>query len=59
LVSGVAPPWELGPSLLLGAVLSVPLAAYAVSRLPVRRITLAIGGLATVLGSVTLVKLFF
>jgi uncharacterized membrane protein YfcA len=59
LISGVAPPWELGSSLLLGAVLSVPLAAYFVSRLPVRQITLAIGGLATVLGSYSLVRLFF
>jgi len=49
--------WELVPSLLLGAVLSVPLAAYAVSRLPVGRLTSMIGGVSTALGGYTLVRL--
>jgi len=56
LVSGMAISWHLAPSLLLGAVLSVPLAAYVVSRLPAGRLTLAIGGLSTALGSYTLVR---
>ncbi|MCK4578899.1 MAG: TSUP family transporter, partial [Candidatus Marinimicrobia bacterium] len=49
--------WHLAPSLLLGAILSVPVAAYAVSRLPTKRITLAIGSLCTILGSYTLARI--
>ncbi|UCH64067.1 MAG: sulfite exporter TauE/SafE family protein [Fidelibacterota bacterium] len=49
-------PWHLAPSLLMGALLSVPLAAYAVSRLPHKRLKLAIGGTTTILGCWTLVK---
>ena len=50
-------PWELAPSLVLGALLSAPLAAYIVSRIPAGRLTLAIGGLTTGLGGYTLFKL--
>lgn len=56
LLSGTAVLWHLAPSLLLGAVLSVPLAAYVVSRVPTGRLTLVIGGASTVLGSYTLVR---
>lgn len=56
LASGMVIPWGLAPSLLLGAMLSVPLAAYAVSRVPAGRLTLAIGSLSTVLGGYTLVR---
>lgn len=49
-------PWHLAPSLLLGAMLSAPVAAYVVSRLPAGRLTLAIGGLSTVLGGFTLLR---
>jgi len=56
LASGKPIPWHLAPSLLLGAVLSVPLAAYAVSRVSPARLTLAIGGLSTVLGGYTLLQ---
>lgn len=54
--SGAVISWHLGPSLFLGALLSVPFAAYAVSRMPAGRLTLAIGGLSTVLGGYTLVR---
>ena len=54
--SGIFIPWRLAPSLLLGAVFSTPLAAYAVSRIPVGRLTLTIGGLSTALGGYTLVR---
>jgi hypothetical protein len=56
LVSGVAFPWHLASSLMLGAVLSVPIAAYVVSKLPTGRLALIIGGLSTALGSYTLVR---
>ena len=57
LASGAAIPWHLAPSLVLGATFSAPLAAYVVSRVPAGRITLAIGGVSTVLGGYTLVRL--
>jgi uncharacterized membrane protein YfcA len=56
LLSGTPVFWHLAPSLLIGAVFSAPLAAYAVSRVPAGRLTLVIGGLTTVLGSYTLVR---
>ena len=57
LVSGAPFPWTLAPSLMLGALLSVPLAAFTVSRFSAKRLTLAIGGISTVLGSYTLIQL--
>jgi len=57
LISSTAVTWHLAPSLVLGAVLSAPLAAYLISRLPAGRLTLAIGGLSTMLGGYTLVRL--
>ncbi len=56
LLSGAAVLWHLAPSLLLGAVLSAPIAAYVVSRVPPGRLTLVIGGASTVLGGYTLVR---
>ena len=56
LLSGTAVLWHLAPSLLLGAVLSAPIAAYVVSRVPPGRLTLAIGTLSTALGGYTLVR---
>lgn len=49
--------WHLAPSLLLGAVLSVPVAAYVVSRMPAKRLTVGIGSLCSLLGIYTLVRL--
>jgi uncharacterized membrane protein YfcA len=57
LASGAPLSWHLAPSLMLGAVLSVPLAAYVVSRIPTGRLTLLIGGLSTTIGGYTLVRL--
>ncbi len=56
LFSGPLILWRLAPSLLLGAMLSTPLAAYVVSRIPVGRLTLTIGGMSTALGGYTLVR---
>jgi len=49
--------WSLAPSLVLGALLSVPLAAFSVSRIPMRKMRWAIGSAVTALGAFTLVKL--
>jgi uncharacterized membrane protein YfcA len=49
--------WGLAPSLVLGAVLSVPLAAFTVKKMPVRKLRWAIGITVTILGLFTLVKL--
>jgi uncharacterized membrane protein YfcA len=49
--------WGLAPSLVLGGLLSVPLAAFSVSKIPVRRMRWAIGSAVTALGAFTLVKL--
>lgn len=57
LASSVSISWHLAPSLLLGAILSAPIAAFVVSRIPVGRLTLLIGGLSAVLGSYTLAQL--
>jgi uncharacterized membrane protein YfcA len=56
LCSGAAVPWQLAPSLLLGAALSVHISAYLVSRLHSQRLTLVIGGMSTGLGAYTLVR---
>jgi uncharacterized membrane protein YfcA len=57
LLSGTHLPWPMVFSLLLGAVFSVPLSAYFVSRLPAGRLTVIIGGISTVLGGYTLLRL--
>ncbi len=49
--------WGLAPSLILGAVLSVPLAALTVKKAPVQKLRWAIGFAVTALGLFTLVKL--
>jgi uncharacterized membrane protein YfcA len=51
--------WRLAPSLALGALLSVPLAAFTVKNIPMRRMRWAIGIAITALGLFTLVKLVF
>jgi len=51
--------WSLAPMLVLGAVLSVPLSALTVKKLPMKRMRWAIGGAVTVLGTFTLVKLMW
>ena len=49
--------WGLAPSLALGAVLSVPLAALTVKKAPVGKMRWAIGGAVTALGLFTLARL--
>ncbi|MCD6425833.1 MAG: sulfite exporter TauE/SafE family protein [Anaerolineales bacterium] len=58
LYSGVTLNSTLMISLILGAVMSVPISAYIVSRLPAGKLTYIIGGLSTALGGYTLVRLF-
>ena len=50
--------WNLAPSLALGALLSVPLAAYSVKRFRTSKLRLAVGIATVILGFVTLGKLF-
>ncbi len=49
--------WSVAPSLVLGALLSVPLAALTVKKMSFRRLRWAIGSAVTGLGLFTLVKL--
>ena len=49
--------WGLAPSLILGAVLSVPFAALTVKKMPIQKMRWAIGIAITALGLFTLVKL--
>ena len=58
LLSGVSINMDLASSLLIGAVLSVPLAAYFIKRVSVGRLTLTIGVMSTALGGYTLLRLF-
>jgi uncharacterized membrane protein YfcA len=51
--------WGLAPSLVLGAVASVPFAALTVSKIPLRHMRWVIGIAVTVLGLFTLGKLVF
>ncbi len=57
-MSGVSNSWHLVPSLSLGAIFSAPIAAFIVSRIPAGKLTTLIGGISTLLGSYTLIKLF-
>lgn len=49
--------WNLAPSLILGAILSVPFAAYTVKKINDRKLKLIVGIATLVLGLVTLAKL--
>jgi uncharacterized membrane protein YfcA len=49
--------WGLAPSLILGAVLSVPFAALTVRKVPLNKMRWAIGTAITALGAFTLVKI--
>jgi len=50
--------WSLAPSLVLGAILSVPIAAYTVKKFKGGRLRLIVGIATLILGLVTLGKLF-
>ena len=56
--TGTPFPYHLAPSLMLGALLSVPLAAFVVSRVSPHRLTWAIGSISAALGSYTLARIF-
>ena len=51
--------WDLAPSLVLGAILSVPFAAYTVKKFKSGHLKLVVGIATLILGLVTLGKLFF
>ncbi len=50
--------WGLAPSLIIGAVLSVPLSAIIVKKMPTKTLKITIGLITLVLGLITLIKLF-
>lgn len=54
LATGAVTDWNLAPSLVTGAMLSVPFATYTVKKLPEQRFTLLVGGATTFLGIYTL-----
>ncbi len=51
--------WGIAPSLIIGALLSVPFSTFIVKKLPTRTLKIAIGMLTLILGLVTLVKVFY
>jgi len=51
--------WNLAPSLILGAILSVPFATYTVKKFKMGKLKLIVGISTLILGMVTLGKLFF
>ncbi|UCB56453.1 MAG: sulfite exporter TauE/SafE family protein [Candidatus Omnitrophota bacterium] len=51
--------WTLAPWLMAGAVLSVPLAAHTLKRLPERKVKIAIAVIIVTLGCLTLAKALF
>ena len=50
--------WNLAPSLIIGAILSVPFSTLIVKKMPTRALKASIGVLTLVLGIVTLAKIF-
>ena len=51
--------WSLAPFLVIGAIFSVPLSVYTVKIMKTKRLTLIIGIATTLLGILTLAKLFW
>jgi hypothetical protein len=51
--------WSLTPSLIIGALFSVPFSTVIVKKMPTKSLTIAIGILTTVLGIVILIKVFY
>jgi len=51
--------WNLAPSLVIGALLSVPFSAFIVKKLPTKFLKISIGLLTLILGIVTLIKIFY
>jgi len=59
LIIGTEVDWMIAPPLVVGAVVSVPLSAILVKKINTDRFTLIIGIATTVLGCLTLYKVFF
>ena len=55
-VAGKSVDWGIGPWIISGAVLSVPLSVVSVKKITTGRLTMAIGILTVVLGSFTILK---
>jgi uncharacterized membrane protein YfcA len=51
--------WMLAPSLIVGALLSVPFSTIIVKKLPTKMLKISIGLLTITLGFITLIKIFF
>lgn len=51
--------WGLAPSLVIGALLSVPFSTFIVKKLPTKTLKISIGMLTLILGLVTLIKVFY
>ena len=49
--------WSLAPSLIIGALLSVPFSTIIVKKLPTKALKISIGILTLILGIVTLIKI--
>ncbi|MHA2431566.1 MAG: sulfite exporter TauE/SafE family protein [Promethearchaeota archaeon] len=49
--------WSLAPSLIIGAILSVPLSAFIVKKMPTKTLKIAIGLITLILGLITIIKL--
>jgi len=50
--------WGLAPSLIIGAILSVPFSTFIVKKLPTKTLKISIGILTLILGLMTLIKVF-
>jgi uncharacterized membrane protein YfcA len=51
--------WNLAPSLLIGAMLSVPFSTFIVKKIPTRKLKISIGVMTVLLGLVTLIKILY
>jgi len=49
--------WRLAPSLIIGALLSVPFSAIVVKKIPTKKLKIAIGLITLILGVITIIKL--
>jgi uncharacterized membrane protein YfcA len=49
--------WGLAPSLIIGALLSVPFSAFIVKKMPTKTLKIAIGLITLILGLITIIKL--
>lgn len=50
--------WNLAPSLIIGALLSVPFSTFIVKKIPTKKLKIAIGMTTLLLGLFTLIKIF-